>query len=251
MSSPDFQLFTSTRYDHLLLQIPANSSHWPIPDASPSPFYMLPYHRDRMLQAAERFQWPKAISSISGPSGFSFLLQKLKENIDMKSPTPLRVKILVSREGEINVETNPTPQVPAGNLFPFRLPPPSSALNDFCPSSLTGGALILGPNESIPGDPQKGSSPWPILLDTAKTQPSPYTSHKTTSRDMYNLARERVGIEDMAEKTEVLVVSEKDGEIMEGSLTSVFFWRDGSWLTPEAGSGGQVGTTRRWGLEKG
>lgn len=55
----------------------------------------------------------------------------------------------------------------------------------------------------------------------------------------------------MAERREVLLVSVKDGAIMEGSLTSPFFWRDGGWVTPETGCGGQIGTTRRWALEKG
>jgi 4-amino-4-deoxychorismate lyase len=49
----------------------------------------------------------------------------------------------------------------------------------------------------------------------------------------------------------VLIISTKDGEIMEGSLTSVYFFRDGKWTTPPVESGGQVGTTRRWALEKG
>jgi 4-amino-4-deoxychorismate lyase len=40
---------------------------------------------------------------------------------------------------------------------------------------------------------------------------------------------------------------------LEGSLTSVYFWRQGQWTTPpvDVGLGGQRGTTRRWALEKG
>jgi len=90
-----------------------------------------------------------------------------------------------------------------------------------------------------------------VLPDSQRVKPSLFTSYKTTSRDMYMAARQRVGIHDMAEKKEVLIISEKDGEIMEGSLTSVFFWRNGKWTTPPISSGGQIGTTRRWALEKG
>jgi len=37
---------------------------------------------------------------------------------------------------------------------------------------------------------------------------------------------------------------------MEGSLTSVYFWRGGRWITPTVGSGGQDGTSRRLALER-
>lgn len=50
----------------------------------------------------------------------------------------------------------------------------------------------------------------------------------------------------MAEPKEVLLVSTRDEEIMEGSLTSIILWREGRWVTPPVSSGGQAGTTRRW-----
>lgn len=52
----EFQLFTSLRYDPLLLTSEENSR----PDLnflSPSPFYMLAYHRDRMVEAAQHFDF--------------------------------------------------------------------------------------------------------------------------------------------------------------------------------------------------
>jgi 4-amino-4-deoxychorismate lyase len=113
---------------------------------------------------------------------------------------------------------------------------------------LTGGALYLGPSDSISGDPPRKEY-WDVIPDTARTKPSPYTSYKTTSRAMYDSARKNVGIESMSEKREVLITNES-GEIMEGSLTSVYFWRNGKWVTPGLESGGQAGTTRRWALEK-
>ena len=158
--------------------------------------------------------------------------------------------MLLSHEGEIAVESNPTPKVGQSNLFPSRIPSPKSAALKMKVSPLTGGALTVGEGDSVHGDPDT-SDIWEIIPDTVRTTPSPYTTYKTTSRDMYTTARERVGIKDMAEKKEVLIISDKDGEIMEGSLTSVFFWRNGKWTTPPISSGGQDGTTRRWALEKG
>lgn len=117
-------------------------------------------------------------------------------------------------------------------------------------SPLTGGALTVGSGGSIHGDPES-SNVWIVIPDPQRTTPSPYTKYKTTSRDMYTSARDRAGIKNMAEKQEVLIISEEDGEIMEGSLTTVFFWREGKWITPRLTSGGQDGTTRRWALERG
>ncbi|KAJ5054856.1 uncharacterized protein L3040_001118 [Drepanopeziza brunnea f. sp. 'multigermtubi'] len=253
MASPDFELFSSLRYDPLLTPLAANTEAWDGEARFSSPFYMLPYHRDRMLQAAEHFGWTKAADTIRGTDGFNHLLKTLTASIDTQSPTPARVKARLSHDGAISVESSTAiPAVTRWNLYPERIPHPSSdaasQMTRVSPS--TGGALTLGDGDAVYGDAPKGPA-WEVLPDTVRTAPSPFTSYKTTSRDVYSSARERVGITGMAEKREVLIVSEKEGEIMEGSLTSVFFWRDGKWTTPPVSSGGQIGTTRRWALEKG
>ncbi|KAG0646891.1 hypothetical protein D0Z07_6204 [Hyphodiscus hymeniophilus] len=255
MATPDFQLFTSLRYDPLLATLPDNTASWPnIVEQSTkpncSPFYMVSFHRDRILKAAEHFDWTTAVSKVRGPEGFSFFLAKLHEVINSTSPSPLRVRVLLSHEGNITVESSSTPKVSQRSLFPRRIPPPRGQAKKVEVSPLTGGALTLGSGDALHGDPDIEPI-WEIFPDSARTQPSPYTTYKTTSRDMYNAARERVGIKDMTEKKEVLIISAVDGEVMEGSLTSVFFWRDGRWVTPILKSGGQDGTTRRWALEEG
>lgn len=248
MATPDFQLFSSLRYDPLLIQLSINTESWN-GNIKSSPFYMLPYHRDRMLQAAENFGWTKAANAIRGSQGFSYLLETLNKAVNTKSQSPLRIRTLLSHDGVISVESSPAADVTRWNLYPNRIPPPRNS-KPLQVSPLTGGVLTVGNNDDVPGDPPRDYA-WDVIPDPVGTEPSPYTSYKTTSRDMYTSARERVGINDMAEKREVLIVREKDGEIMEGSLTSVFFWRDGTWITPPETSGGQVGTTRRWALEKG
>lgn len=205
-----------------------------------------------MLQAAEHFGWTVAADRIRGYDGFSYLIQKLERSIDLdNSPTPLRVKVLLSKDGEITIEKGPAPEVGGTNLFPSKIPPPKGeGEKKLEVSPLKGGALMVGEGDRVSGDPEMGNA-WDVLVDTVRIKPSPYTSYKTTERSMYTDARDRVGIKDFAEKREVLIISEKEGEIMEGSLTSVFFWREGKWTTPPVSSGGQVGTTRRWALEKG
>lgn len=56
-----FSIFTSTRYDEILLDSKVNES---LSFTYPSPFYMLVYHRDRMLEAAHHFQWPKVVERL-------------------------------------------------------------------------------------------------------------------------------------------------------------------------------------------
>jgi len=248
MRQPDFQLFSSLRFDVLLLESSANSALCTFP----SPFFMLLYHRDRMLEAANHFGWSVAAERINGPQGLQHLLQKLEASVDPKSRTPLRVRTVLHHDGNITVETNETPAVPLANLFPSHIPPPAPKMEV---SSLTGGAMMLGEGDSLQTRAQPGNplqiQPWIVMVDPEKTKPSPFTTYKTTCRDMYVGARARAGIESMTEPKEVLIISDTDSEIMEGSLTSVFFWRGGRWVTPPVSSGGQAGTTRRWLLEKG
>jgi 4-amino-4-deoxychorismate lyase len=220
---PDFQLFSTLRFDVLLLESSAN----PTLSTSPSPFYMLPYHRDRMLEAAAHFGWSVAAERIRGPE-------------------------VLHHDGNIVVETNETPAVPLVNLFPSRIPPLAPKLEL---SPLTGGAMMLGEGDSLQSGTARGNpvqtQPWTIVVDPEKTTPSEFTTYKTTYRDMYIGARARAGIESMTDCKEVLIVSDTGSEIMEGSLTSVLFWRGGRWVTPPVSSGGQAGTTRRWLLENG
>jgi len=55
-SENEFQLFTSLRYDPLLLSSEENSRSI-LNFVTPSPFYMLAYHRDRMVEAAQHFDF--------------------------------------------------------------------------------------------------------------------------------------------------------------------------------------------------
>lgn len=53
-------LLSSTRYDETLLKFSWNDDL----DGS-SPFFLLPYHFDRLIEAAERHGWQRAIKAVS------------------------------------------------------------------------------------------------------------------------------------------------------------------------------------------
>ncbi|ROT35526.1 hypothetical protein SODALDRAFT_68997 [Sodiomyces alkalinus F11] len=232
-----FQLFTSLRYDTTLCSIPdkyAGGADWNF--KSRSPLYMLDYHRDRMLRAATHWGWTAAIESLQGDAGLARLTELMEPAASTK-PSPLRVKILLTKDGQLSCEMGPTLKTSLQNLFPSRLPPPGAA--------------------NLEGDPLRDPI-YDVVPDSAQTARSEFTHFKTTERSIYDGARSRVSIQ-LTDLKEVLLVNNADGSIMEGSMTTPYFWRDGRWATPpvpskfswDAGSGGQDGTSRRWALSRG
>ncbi|PWW72900.1 D-aminoacid aminotransferase-like PLP-dependent enzyme [Tuber magnatum] len=218
MPDQTFQVSSSLRYDPLLLFCPINTAYSHNP-STPSPFYLLSHHRDRMLSAAEHSGWSP---SITAPLSDLSLMHKTclsaVRSIN-NSKAGARVRLLLSPTGELTAEAAPTPQV--------------TDITRFFPSSL--------PTEVFAG--------WAAVLDTLPTEVSSLTRFKTTQRKMYNDARVRGGIGSFAETKEVLLWN-ADGEVMEGSLTNVYFRRGGRWVAPPLSSGGQAGTVRRYLLEK-
>lgn len=233
----EFSLFTSLRYDPKLIQVRARGladQGWNFDHDSP--FYMLDYHRDRMLKASKHWRWQPAIDKLTGDEGLQYLKRLLTEAVGTSQTTPSRIRVVVSREGDIKVENFSTPELSLDNLFPRRLPPPTSVLTQ--------------------ADPPKQPH-FLLLVDAAETARSEFTHFKTTKRAMYDSARHRAGLSP-ADAKEVLVINQDDGSVMEGTITTPYFWRDNRWVTPpvstkfsrEDGNGGQDGTSRRWALER-
>ncbi|KAF3041315.1 hypothetical protein E8E12_005466 [Didymella heteroderae] len=301
-SLPAFQLFTSIRYDPLLLTSEENSR----PDLNfltPSPFYMLTYHRDRMVEAAQHFDFDAVTKALTdGPALHSVLLSKIrvwqaKEN---KEDGPLKVRILFDAAANMNLDFLSIPAVPLTTLYPTSFDPPDAASKEhpaqqqakkpFKPSALTGGSLDLGPTDSLPaGDSSQSAQPpqpksftpspltggalelgngvtlpagnkvphyhsnhpssssqdrssippppeWTLRLDTHPTPSSPFTLLKTTERTAYDSSRSRALPSTPASSVhrEVILWNEVN-EITEGTLTSLYFWRGGRWVTPPVG----------------
>lgn len=234
--SQQFELFTSLRRDEGLKKIPESGpENAGFNYARASPCYMLDYHRDRMLRGATHWNWTAAIAVLQGGEGLQRLGDLIESTIAGKGD-PLLVKVLLTRDGHLSCQSLVVPAVPPVNLFPKRFPPPGASLTE--------------------GDPSQDNV-FEIVVDAETTARSEYTHFKTTKRAMYDGARARAGMAPK-DKKEVLLVNHKDGSIMEGSITTPWFWRDGRWVTPpvpspfslEEGTGGQDGTTRRWALER-
>lgn len=235
--SEDFSVFSTIRYDESLRQVarlPMVHAGWN--HLNESPFYMLDYHRDRLLQAASHWNWDEAIKKLSDENFLANFEDAAGVSAATKEQMSMRFKLLVSNDGTLSFEKGPTKAKALANLFPTRLPPPES--------------------EGIAGDPEKTPC-FTLLVDSELTDASQFTHYKTTRRAMYDAARKRAGIA-LTDLKEVLVINSDDSSVMEGTIFTPYFWRSGRWVTPpvsagfqqDEGSGGQEGTTRRWALER-
>lgn len=233
------QLFSSIRYDSALAQVPRsklNHAGWNF--VTTSSFYMLDYHRDRILRAAKYWGWDAAVNALDGDEGLARVAEFLAASVPLSQPSSLRVKLTVSEAGIMGCETSSTPEIALTSLFPETLSRPGKSRTES-----RAAAPALQPE-------------YEVVVDSVRTSPSEYTHYKTTKRDMYDSSRRRAQM-DMSGCREVLLVN-IEGLVMEGSLTTPYFWRDDRWVTPSIaaqyspglGSGGQDGTTRRWALER-
>jgi branched-subunit amino acid aminotransferase/4-amino-4-deoxychorismate lyase len=90
-----------------------------------------------------------------------------------------------------------------------------------------------------------------VSVDSTPTTPARYTMHKTTFRVPYDVARARAGITKCPpDEREVLLFNPKR-EIMEASLCTVYFYRQGRWVVPAQDTGGMISVTKLWALEAG
>lgn len=254
-----FELFSSVRYDHALRSIPQNPAFayagWNSKQSSP--FYMLDFHRDRLLRAATYWGWEAAVSTITGDAGLERLECALQSSVDDHilgcDEGALRCRVTLRKDGRLHCSVYAVQETALVGLVPPQLPPPSFMTD----SSTSGGrpgplsSLLLSLRSEM------GKHPYEVVLDVDGTAASAYTHYKTTRRQAYDNARQRAGIAG-PERKEVLLVNAETGMIMDGSISTIYFWRHGRWVTPpvpsiygpETGSGGLDGTTRRWALER-
>ncbi|PYH95309.1 D-aminoacid aminotransferase-like PLP-dependent enzyme [Aspergillus ellipticus CBS 707.79] len=221
MSGDDFRIISSLRYDPALPAIVGAADFYP--DPLRTPYYLLPYHQERLRSAATCFGWDKAITFLKQD------LHQFAQFLDSFIPDntkPWRLRIVMDSTGACDVEVNPT-----ASMDPLSLLTPSQSTSQ--------------------------SNTWRVYIDPERIAPSALTTHKTTTRDFYTAARLRSGITSLLEQAEVLLVN-PSGEIMEGSITTPYFRRrdttrgdNKDWVTPPLSSGGNAGTTRQYALAQG
>ncbi|KAF7508540.1 hypothetical protein GJ744_009089 [Endocarpon pusillum] len=191
--------------------------------------YFLPYHRDRLVSAAEAFGWTGVTTCIGGDVGMKRLsgivVDHLKTVCEEEPVCAMRkIKICIYKDNRFHIETTAITPTDSPNVF--HLP---TNLNEV--ATLNCHCLVK--------------------LDLEPTPASLFTSYKTSERIPYDRAR---GAADIAHKSptaaEVLLFN-PHGEITECSVSTPYFQRHGRWVTPSLSSGGNAGVTRRLALENG
>ncbi|KAL8784425.1 MAG: hypothetical protein Q9213_003948 [Squamulea squamosa] len=239
-NAASLQAMSSIRYDRFLSYSSRNTLI--SGDGNePSPFYMLNYHRDRMLAAADELGWMEARNVLEGRSGDIQLKQVLQAHLtDSYSSAqlsyPLKLRVTINLEGYYSVTSTALPFLPLSTLAFSHFPPVLSQL----PPSI---------------DHATFDRSWRIFISPIPVSPSLFTRHKTTERAVYDKARSLIPVTRRRElphdiSSEILIVN-RYGEVMEGSITTPYFWRRGRWVTPPTSAGGNIGTTRRFALETG
>lgn len=191
--------------------------------------FFLPYHRDRLVSAAQSFGWAAVINSLSGDAGLELLYSIAEHHIKAVRVTEgddvvRKMKVCVYKDGGFNVESAPLAPADAEDIFPL-------------PTDLNSGTSSA--HRCI------------IKLDVETTLPSVFTTHKTSERSAYDRARRGADLtHEPPNVAEVLLFNPQD-EIMECSLSTPYFLRDGQWVTPPLSSGGHAGVTRRLAMERG
>ncbi|KAH6621942.1 hypothetical protein C7974DRAFT_314433 [Boeremia exigua] len=256
---PTFQLFTSLRYDPLLLTSPENSR----PDLNflaPSPFYMLAYHRDRMVEAAQHFDFAPVVAALAdGAALHATLLGEVRawQEKEGSRDGPLKVRVCFDAAGSMTVNFVPVPPVPLATLYPTSFAPPREPAQKHPAQAFTPSPLTGGPSDSLPaGNQDPNAAPraaeWLLHLDTAPTPRTPFTLLKTTQRGPYTASRARAipavkpavssdppsapssAAVSPAALTDVILFNAVR-EVTESTLASLYFWRGGKWVTPPVG----------------
>ncbi|KAL8775022.1 MAG: hypothetical protein Q9209_000501 [Squamulea sp. 1 TL-2023] len=239
-NAASLEVISSIRYDRFLSYSSRNTL---ISDDGnePSPFYMLRYHRDRMLAAVDELGWTEARNVLGGRSGVIRLKQVLQAHLtdsysSAELSQPLKLRVTINLEGYYSVTSTALPFLPLSTLSFSHFPPVLSQL----PPSI---------------DHATPDRSWRIFISPIPVSPSLFTRHKTSERAVYDKARSLVPATRRRELPddilgEMLIVNHC-GEVMEGSITTPYFWRRGRWVTPPTSAGGHIGTTRRFALETG
>ncbi|KAF8808144.1 hypothetical protein BYT27DRAFT_7139956 [Phlegmacium glaucopus] len=212
-----YQLISSTRFDPFLATLGWNNDH-----DMPSPFFLLPYHFDRLVSAARTHNWDHATTS------YDYLKSACSNAIADQngSSSAFRIRILLSQDGQIVVTATPLAE------------------------TFTSDPTLLSIDKPLPIDHDETC--MKIYMDTEHVTPSIFTTTKTTFRDTYNHSRTRneKRLQTGSDWTgsDVLLYNDK-GCIMEATIFNVALYRSSKWVTPSTNSGCLPGVMRRWLLQ--
>lgn len=211
-------------------------------------FLLLGEHYKRLNFTLEFFKWgfhvplklllDKLLDALAERYDNLSTEEKLRLLIHEKACYKMRV--LISSSGRMRVEAHPLTRIPVSNYAP--------STSQYFINTILSGFLPT----SVPT--------WNVFVDTKPISVSPFTTFKTTYRDHYNNARNRLA--EMAasygnsNQNEILVYNDAF-QLMEGSITNVAIIKRKDddlnkmrFVTPALASGCLCGTMRYYLLKK-
>lgn len=193
------------------------------------PFYHFTLHRDRLLRAADYFNshpdpthapgaWHAVIDYLKAPDGplLAACLRALADSSVQDVPAKLRIALGPSSPARPEITFDAIPCSPMENLFPgipLAAPPP--------PPGGGGGDL---------------AELHCSKLDSVPTKWRDELVHKTSARDVYTAARQR----EVKGHVKEVILWDPTGDVLEGSITNVYFWRHARWTGTRHGVDGTI-----------
>ncbi|KAI5951727.1 ABZ2 [Candida jiufengensis] len=225
-SPQDFEILSTIRYDPNLSETPPIEYE----DISKQNFFLLNEHIDRLnftLQFFHNLYQIKLDFEITEEFFLQQLITSLKKSEKLMF-IPYKIRVLVKLDGSTKIEIHETKNTT--NLL-FGLFPQVSEFDLYFDQITT-------------------EDDWDIYMNKNSTLISPFTSFKTTKRDVYNEARSILPNKNPG-KEEVLLFNSQN-QVMEGSFTNIAIKRyyDGKWITPLLSCGCLCGVTRHFLLRK-
>ncbi|KAK2596805.1 Aminodeoxychorismate lyase [Conoideocrella luteorostrata] len=224
-SDPDFEITSMFYYSAGLMS--------PTPIDPLGRFYLFPYTIDRLRAAAEAFQWPLAVQRLNNPFCWVQLLGELATHLQIHHGVSnvhnhrhcFVVRVAFKRDGQVRFTTvlmRDNDDARPMFFFPLNLgvPPASNE-------------LVVAVT---------------VYLDSQPTRPSLFSKYKTSYTKEYDDARSRVGISNINPGQHDALLYNKAGHVSGSASKTVYFWRDGRYVTPPHSSGCKLGVTRRWAI---
>lgn len=222
VSEPNFEIITTFAYS---TGLPHNATSLP-----GSHCYLLQYGIDRLAAAALDLGWTTVFQNLSPDDRPHSLAAEINAHMlsthGETSKDPERrfiVRLAFKKDGVLNIMSGPRPTSTAP-YYPLTL-------------------------SAIP--PANPEAPlMPVYLDLEPTTPSLLTTHKTSHRQLYNAAWNRVGLDETASPADCDVLLQNgNGHLMGAVFRTVYLWRDGGFVTPGSETGCKTGVSRRWAVE--
>lgn len=252
ISAPAFRIFTTLRhnqFNQVDLQNPTPTvTAWRIADEK-----LLDLHSGRLQASAQAFNWTE-VATLFEREGKALLSQHLDQVVSHLSAgvnepaqgycRALRAHIDVSRDAVIDVHLvamGEDKRLSALETDCFHILPPPT------PSPTSWPLHSPSPDSTLAPTPEYSQ----ITVDTEPTPSTLFTTHKTSHRVVYDAARIRASITPCSPLAAEVLLYNELYEITEASLSTVYLYRAGRWITPAAECGGNLSVTRRLALAGG